>query len=107
MTEPTLSFGNQREGASRYLAALREHWLLILTLVVVAVGSAAAYSYSAPKKYKAEADLLVSATERLRLRRAAGDPRVERPDQRGAHGGETRQDAPGGRACADGAAVST
>ena len=60
MTEPTLSFGNQREGASRYLAAVREHWLLILTLVVVAVGSAAVYSYNAPKKYKAEADLLVS-----------------------------------------------
>ena len=60
MTEPTLSFGNQREGASRYLAALREHWLLILTLVIVAVGSAAVYSYTAAKKYKAEADLLVS-----------------------------------------------
>jgi tyrosine-protein kinase len=60
MTEPTLSFGNQREGASRYLAALREHWVLILTLVVVAVGSAAVYSYTATKKYKAEADLLVS-----------------------------------------------
>ena len=60
MTEPTISFANQREGASRYLAALREHWLLILTLVVVAVGSAAAYSYTAPKKYKAEADLLVT-----------------------------------------------
>jgi capsular exopolysaccharide synthesis family protein len=60
MTEPTISFANQREGASRYLAALREHWLLILTLVVVAVGSAAVYSYTAPKKYKAEADLLVT-----------------------------------------------
>jgi len=60
MTEPTLSFGTQREGASRYLAALREHWLLILTLVVVAVGVAAVYSYTAPKKYKAEADLLVT-----------------------------------------------
>src|SRR3954466_14278855 len=60
MTEPTLSFGTQREGASRYLAALREHWLLILTLVVGAVGVAAVYSYTAPKKYKAEADLLVT-----------------------------------------------
>ena len=61
MTEPTLSsFGTQREGASRYLGALREHWLLILTLVVIAVGSAAAYSYTAPKKYKAEADILVT-----------------------------------------------
>ena len=60
MTEPTLSFGNQREGASRYLGALREHWVLIVALVVIAVGSAAAYSYTAPKKYKAESDLLVS-----------------------------------------------
>jgi uncharacterized protein involved in exopolysaccharide biosynthesis len=60
MTEPTLSFGNQREGASRYLGALREHWVLILALVVIAVGSAAVYSYTAPKKYKAESDLLVS-----------------------------------------------
>jgi tyrosine-protein kinase len=60
MTEPTLSFAPQREGASRYLTALREHWLLILTLVVVAVGSAAAYSYTAAKRYKAEADLLVA-----------------------------------------------
>ena len=60
MTEPTLSFGNQREGASRYLTALREHWLLILTLVAVAVGSAAAYSLTAPKRYKAEATILVN-----------------------------------------------
>jgi capsular exopolysaccharide synthesis family protein len=60
MTEPTHSFGTQREGASRYLAALREHWLLILALVLVSVGTAAAYSYTAEKKYKAEADLLVS-----------------------------------------------
>src|SRR4029077_9864705 len=60
MTEPTLSFGNQREGASRYLGALREHWVLIVALVVIAVGSAAVYSYTAPKKYKAESDLLVS-----------------------------------------------
>jgi capsular exopolysaccharide synthesis family protein len=61
MTEPTLSsFGTQREGASRYVGALREHWLLIVTLVVIAVGFAAAYSYTAPKKYKAEADVLVT-----------------------------------------------
>ena len=44
MTEPTLSFGSQNEGASRYLTALREHWLLILTLVVISVGSAAIVS---------------------------------------------------------------
>ena len=59
MTEQTFSFGSQREGPSRYLAALREHWLLILTLVVVSVGSAAIYSLTAPKRYQAEADLIV------------------------------------------------
>jgi succinoglycan biosynthesis transport protein ExoP len=59
MTEQTFSFGNQREGPSRYLAALREHWVLILTLVVVSVGSAAVYSLTAPKRYQAEADILV------------------------------------------------
>lgn len=60
MTDSTLSFGNQREGASRYLTALREHWLLIVVLVAVAVGSAAVYSYTAPKRYKAEATILVT-----------------------------------------------
>jgi receptor protein-tyrosine kinase len=58
MTEPT--FTTQREGASRYLAALREHWLLILLLVLIAVGSAALYSYTAVKRYQAEADLLIT-----------------------------------------------
>src|SRR5436305_590338 len=59
MTEQTFSFGNQREGPSRYLAALREHWVLITTLVVISVGFAAAYSLTAPKRYQAEADILV------------------------------------------------
>jgi capsular exopolysaccharide synthesis family protein len=54
------SFDTQREGAGRYLAAIREHWLLIVVLVAVAVASAAAYSLTATKKYKAEADLLVN-----------------------------------------------
>jgi len=60
MTEAASSFDTQRDGASRYLAAVREHWLLIVVLVAVAVASAAAYSYTATKKYKAEADVLVS-----------------------------------------------
>jgi capsular polysaccharide biosynthesis protein len=60
MTEPTLSFGSQNEGASRYLTALREHWLLILTLVVISVGSAAIVSLTAAKKYEAEAQVLVN-----------------------------------------------
>jgi capsular exopolysaccharide synthesis family protein len=60
MTDAAPSFDTQRDGASRYLAAIREHWLLIVILVAVAVASAAAYSYTATKKYKAEADVLVS-----------------------------------------------
>jgi receptor protein-tyrosine kinase/non-specific protein-tyrosine kinase len=59
MTELS-SFDTQREGASRYVAAIREHWLLILVLVAVSVASAAAYSLTATKKYKSEADLLVN-----------------------------------------------
>ena len=55
MTDAAPSFDTQRDGASRYLAAIREHWLLIVILVAVAVASAAAYSYTATKKYKAEA----------------------------------------------------
>ena len=58
MTET--SFDTQREGAGRYLAAIREHWLLIVLLVVVAVASSAAYALTATKKYKAEADVLVN-----------------------------------------------
>jgi capsular exopolysaccharide synthesis family protein len=52
-------FGEGR-GAARYLAAVREHWFLIALLVVVAVAAAAGYSFTAAKRYKAEADLLVT-----------------------------------------------
>jgi succinoglycan biosynthesis transport protein ExoP len=47
-------------GASAYLQALRDHWLLILSIVAVAVAAAAAYSYTATKQYKATADVLVT-----------------------------------------------
>jgi non-specific protein-tyrosine kinase len=49
----------EREGAARYLQALREHWLLIALLVVVAVGAAAAYALTAEKRYEAGVDVLV------------------------------------------------
>ena len=59
MTEPTLSFGSQSEGASRYLTALREHWLLILTLVAIASAARQSLAHGA-KRYEAEAQVLVN-----------------------------------------------
>jgi capsular exopolysaccharide synthesis family protein len=55
-----IGFEEERQGAARYLHALREHWLLILGIVVVAVAAAIAYSLLAPKRYEAEADILVT-----------------------------------------------
>jgi succinoglycan biosynthesis transport protein ExoP len=59
VTEPLHSFDSRR-GAIRYLQAFRQHWLLILTLVVVSVGLASTYSYTATKRYDASADLLIA-----------------------------------------------
>lgn len=50
----------ERAGASAYARALREHWLLVVGIVVVAVAAAAAYSLTAAKQYKATADVLVT-----------------------------------------------
>ncbi|MDX6452921.1 MAG: tyrosine-protein kinase [Gaiellaceae bacterium] len=52
--------GEERGGAAAYGQALREHWLLIVAIVVVAVGAAAAYSLTAAKQYTATADVLVT-----------------------------------------------
>jgi non-specific protein-tyrosine kinase len=60
MNELVAGFGEERQGAARYLHALREHWLLILGIVAIAVGAAVAYSLLAAKRYEAEADLLVT-----------------------------------------------
>jgi tyrosine-protein kinase len=51
----------RREGTpTRYLDALREHWLLVVFLVVVGVGFTIAYLALAQKRYEASADLLVT-----------------------------------------------
>lgn len=55
-----MDFGEERQGASGYLQALRDHWVLILLLVAGAVGAATAYSLLASKQYEAEADVLVT-----------------------------------------------
>ncbi len=58
--DPPLPFGGERGGVAGYVQALREHWLLVATLVVLAVGTAAAYSYTAAKRYEADASLIVT-----------------------------------------------
>ena len=54
------AFIEEREGGARYLQALREHWLVILTVIVATVSTAALYSLTAAKRYQASADILVS-----------------------------------------------
>ncbi|HXY86386.1 MAG TPA: polysaccharide biosynthesis tyrosine autokinase [Gaiellaceae bacterium] len=55
----TRAFG-ERQGAVRYADALREHWVMILGLVLTALIVAVVYSTTAHKRYQAEADILVT-----------------------------------------------
>jgi capsular exopolysaccharide synthesis family protein len=50
----------QQAPQTRYLDALRHHWLLVCALVGLAVASAAVYSYTASPRYEAKADILVA-----------------------------------------------
>jgi capsular exopolysaccharide synthesis family protein len=52
--------GDEDSGAAHYVAAVRDHWLLITLFVLIAVLPTAAYSLTAPKHYNAEADLVVT-----------------------------------------------
>lgn len=54
------AFRDERQGGTRYLGALREHWLLIVVLTVVAVTAAAIYAFTAESRYEAGADVLVT-----------------------------------------------
>jgi capsular exopolysaccharide synthesis family protein len=54
------NFDQDVRGATRYLTALREHWLLISALVLVSVVAAGLYAATATKRYEAEADILVT-----------------------------------------------
>ncbi len=51
---------DERRGFGRYLTAFRDRWYLIVALVVIAVGATALYSLTAAKRYKAQADLVVT-----------------------------------------------
>ena len=67
MIDRAIAFEDERQGATRYLDAIREHWLLIAVLVAAAVAAAAAYSFMAAKRYEASADLVVTPI-------SSGDP---------------------------------
>ena len=56
-------FAEERSGGAQYLAAVRERWLLIVSIVVVAVGAAVLLSAFAEKRYEANADVLVTPIE--------------------------------------------
>jgi len=50
----------ETHGAIRYLDTIRERWPLIVATTVIAVLVALAYVTTAPKRYRAEADILVT-----------------------------------------------
>jgi capsular exopolysaccharide synthesis family protein len=50
----------ERVRAGQYLTAFRHHWPLIALIVALAVIPTAVYSVSAPKRYNAQADLVVT-----------------------------------------------
>jgi capsular exopolysaccharide synthesis family protein len=50
----------ETQGAVRYFDAIRERWRLIASVVLLAVIVAFAYVATAPKRYRAEADILVT-----------------------------------------------
>ena len=71
----------EAQGAVRYLDTIRERWPLIVGITVLALAVAAAYVVTAPKKYRAEADVLVTpvsgneaATSGLGLITESNDP---------------------------------
>jgi polysaccharide biosynthesis transport protein len=69
------------QGAVRYLDTIRERWWLVGLTTVIAVAAASIYVATAPKRYQAEADLLVTpvsaneaATAGLGLITESNDP---------------------------------
>jgi len=60
---PDFSAGDDQRGAIRYVQALREHWKLIVTLMVVGIAVAGLYSLTATKRYDADASLLVTPVQ--------------------------------------------
>jgi non-specific protein-tyrosine kinase len=75
------AFSDERPDTVRYFDALRHHWILITTLVITAVAAAAFYSITAPKRYEAKVDVLVTPVRAddetfvgINVLRDSGDP---------------------------------
>lgn len=51
----------ESEGAMRYLDTIRERWWIVVLITVLALAAAGAYVALSPKRYRAEADVLVTA----------------------------------------------
>jgi capsular exopolysaccharide synthesis family protein len=60
MSELTTTPRSERREAVRYAHAIRQHWVLIATLVAVAVGVAFIYVTTTTKEYEASVDLAVT-----------------------------------------------
>ena len=56
-------FAEERSGGAQYLAAVRERWLLIVSIVALAVTAAVLLSVLAEQRYEAKADVLVTPIE--------------------------------------------
>jgi capsular exopolysaccharide synthesis family protein len=71
---------DERKDRTRYVEAVREHWLFIFVLVALAVGTAATYSLTASKRYEAGVDVLVTPVANdeaflgINVLRQASDP---------------------------------
>jgi len=52
---------NAEQGAVRYLAAIRQHWVLVAVLVAASLATAIYYLKTTPKRYEATVDIAVSA----------------------------------------------
>jgi len=71
----------EAQGAVRYLDTIRERWWLVVLTTIIALAAASVYVATAPKRYQAEADLLVTpvsgnepATAGLGLITESNDP---------------------------------
>src|SRR5919109_3887093 len=71
----------EAQGAVRYLDTFRERWWLVVSVTIIALAAASVYVATAPKRYQAEADMLItpvaggeSSTSGLGLITETNDP---------------------------------
>lgn len=63
MRDSHAGLGVEPRDTARYLAAAREHWALVVTVLAIAVGAALVYSARLKDSYAAQADVLVSPVD--------------------------------------------